>query len=222
MPSPMAASRHISVQEETHQVLQLTHNFICIDVPAWYMNPDFKIILKEQDDFNSMAARCPLTLALQVHNVMNSKEPWLQHKYDCRCYRKTAELQARWPKSPAVHQAELHSRLSCLSLRHALLVTSPSAGLIPRARGYFIALEVVFTLIFHACTPTITDMFVHELLLCPRTAVEWDPVCSHLPLIGAICGGLSMSATELERQSAIRTARAKETNNIQSQRFRAK
>jgi hypothetical protein len=84
------------------------------------------------------------------------------------------------------------------------------------------ALEAMFTIIFHACTAMTTDIYVHELLLWPRTAVEWKPFCSHLPLNEAIRGGLSMSAAELELVAAIRKARAKDTNNIKSQRFRAK
>jgi hypothetical protein len=97
----------------------------------------------------------------------------------------------------------------------------PSAGLGPRARGFFLLLEAVFAIIFHACTEMISDIYVEGMLLWPRDAVAWDPLCSHLSLTEKIRGDLSLTKEELELAAAIRKARAKENGNNRSRRHRA-
>ena len=68
----------------------------------------------------------------------------------------------------------------------------------------------------------ITDTYIHHLLLWPRDAVSWDPLCSHLSLTEMIRGDLNKSAEELELVAAIRKARAKGNNNKRSQKLRAR
>jgi hypothetical protein len=82
-----------------------------------------------------------------------------------------------------------------------------SAGLIPRVRARFLALEALFTCLFHAAIPAITDDYYKHLLLWERHTVEWEPLCSHLPLREKILGNLDLSAEELEIIAAIRTER---------------
>ena len=101
-------------------------------------------------------------------------------------------------------------------------ISLPSAGLVPRARGFFLLLEAVFTIIFHACTKMITDIYVEGILLWPRDAVTWNPLCSHLSLTEQIRGDLSLTEEELELAAAIRKAWAKENGNKKSRRHRAK
>jgi hypothetical protein len=98
----------------------------------------------------------------------------------------------------------------------------PTAGLVPRARGFFLLLEAVFAIIFHACTKMITDVYVQDALLWPRDVVSWEPLCSHLSLNEAIRGGLSLTAEELELAAAIRAFRLKHLSNKHSQNRRAK
>lgn len=98
----------------------------------------------------------------------------------------------------------------------------PPAGLVPRARGFFLLLEAVLTIIFHGCTKMITDTFVEDILLWPRDAVAWDALCSHLSLTEMIRGDLSFTKEELELAAAIRRAQAKETGNRKSQRHRSR
>ena len=101
-------------------------------------------------------------------------------------------------------------------------IPEPPAGLVPRARAFFLLLEAVFTILFHGCTAMITDSYLQTILLWPRSSVAWNPLCSHLSLNEHIRGDLSLTAEELELAAAIRKARAKDTRNIISQRFRAK
>ena len=92
----------------------------------------------------------------------------------------------------------------------------PTPGLVPRARGLFLALEAAFDVIFHAKIKAITDSYFGHLVLWSADSVDWDPLCSHLPLTEAIRGGLEMTPEELETVAAIRAAR----NAVYGQRYR--
>lgn len=83
----------------------------------------------------------------------------------------------------------------------------PSAGLVPRVRARLLALEALFTCLFHAAFQAVTDQYYEHLLLWERLTVEWEPLCTHLPLREAIRGNLDLSAEELEIVAAIRTER---------------
>lgn len=95
----------------------------------------------------------------------------------------------------------------------------PSTGLIPRARGLFLVLEATFTVLFHACVPSLSDLYVEHLLLWPREAVSWEPLCSHLSLTEAVRGGIHMSTEELEHVAAIRSSRASELKNKSNEKY---
>lgn len=98
----------------------------------------------------------------------------------------------------------------------------PSRGLVARLRARFLLLEAFFTLIFHACTAMITDVFVEPFVLWPRQDATWTPLCSHLSLGEAIRGGIELSVEQLEIVTAVRKARAHEVNIARSQDYRAK
>lgn len=99
---------------------------------------------------------------------------------------------------------------------------TPTIGLVPRVRARFLALEAMFTIMFHACIAAITDMYLRHLYIWRRDTVEWKPLCSHLSLKEAIRGGFTLSKEELEAVAAIRAARATELGNINSRKHRAK
>ena len=98
----------------------------------------------------------------------------------------------------------------------------PSASLVPRARGFFLLLEAVFTILFYTCTKISIDIYVEGMLLWPRDAVAWDPLCSHLSLNEFIRGDLRMTEEELEVAAAIRKVRLQETANDRSRRHRTR
>jgi hypothetical protein len=98
----------------------------------------------------------------------------------------------------------------------------PSPGLVPRVRARFLALETAFTVLFHAAFEAITDAFLRALISWPRQAVEWNPLCSHLPIREAIRGNTDASPEELEIIAALRSARLAEITLERSRRFRAK
>jgi hypothetical protein len=81
----------------------------------------------------------------------------------------------------------------------------PSAGLVPRVRARFLALEAIFTCLFHAAREATTDVNYKHLLLWEQHTVEWEPLCTHLPLREEIFGNLDLSSEELEIIAAIRT-----------------
>jgi len=85
----------------------------------------------------------------------------------------------------------------------------PSAALVPRVRAFIFLLEAVFTILFHACIEMMTDQYVDTVLLFPRTAVEWDPLCSHLSSKEILRSDWSLTDEELELAAAMRNERAK-------------
>lgn len=97
----------------------------------------------------------------------------------------------------------------------------PVAGLQPRARGFIMAVEAAFSVIFHAVIPMITDSYIEHLWFWPRSSVEWKPLCSHLCLNEAIRGDLTKTSEELEVVAAIRAARMLENANERSRKYRA-
>lgn len=103
---------------------------------------------------------------------------------------------------------------------HGLLCWTPlpRPGLVPRVRARFLALEALFTALFHAAIPAITDMYFAHLLLWERITAEWEPLCSHLPLSEGVRGDLAMSAEELEIVAAARVFQ----RNKKHQEVRAK
>lgn len=84
----------------------------------------------------------------------------------------------------------------------------PTLGLVLRVRARFLALEALFTALFFASIPAITDSYFEHLLLWKRDTVTWKPLCSHLPLNEGIMGDLQMSIEELELVAAKRRERA--------------
>ncbi|KAF4342439.1 ATP synthase subunit beta mitochondrial [Fusarium beomiforme] len=98
----------------------------------------------------------------------------------------------------------------------------PSDGYTARLRARFLLLEAFFTIVFHACTPMITDFYVEEFVLWPRQAVGWAPLCSHLPLKEAIRGGIDLSVEQLEIVTAVRRARAHDVAMEASKAHRAR
>ncbi|KAB2105124.1 hypothetical protein AG0111_0g6896 [Alternaria gaisen] len=84
----------------------------------------------------------------------------------------------------------------------------PTPGLAPRVRARFLALEALFTVLFFASIPAITDSYFEHLLLWKRDTVTWKPLCSHLPLNEGIRGDLHMGFEELELVAAKRRERA--------------
>lgn len=98
----------------------------------------------------------------------------------------------------------------------------PPTGIVPRARAFFLALEATFTVLLHACIAMITNSSFEHLLLWSRSSVEWEPLCSHLSLIEAVRGDLTLTAEELEIAAARRTARAKEMHLPVCQASRAR
>lgn len=119
-----------------------------------------------------------------------------------RHYRPDGHLLPRF-----VHQAFnqgyhlAHSGLLCWT-------PLPSAALVPRVRARFLALEALFTCLFHAAIPAITDEYYKHLLLWERHTVEWEPLCSHLSLREKITESfesLDLSAEELDIIAAIKT-----------------
>ena len=59
------------------QVLELVHNLVSLDTPAWYMNPDFKVLFADEDrnNLDSIADSCELELAPTLTPVLESHKP---------------------------------------------------------------------------------------------------------------------------------------------------
>jgi hypothetical protein len=93
----------------------------------------------------------------------------------------------------------------------------PRPALIPRARGFFLALEAGFTVALHCCIPKITDAYTVHLHLWARDAVAYDPLYSHLSLEETIRRNLNMSSEELELAAVLRKGRT----NSQTRGYRA-
>lgn len=83
----------------------------------------------------------------------------------------------------------------------------PTAGLAPRVRARFLAVEALFTCLFHACHKAIADAYYNHLLLWGRATATWTPMCSHLLLNEKIVGDIHLSAEELEIVAAIQKHR---------------
>ena len=97
----------------------------------------------------------------------------------------------------------------------------PSPGFVPRSRGLFLALEAVFTVVFHACNPMITDSYLDDVQLWPRESVEWEPLCSHLLLNEGIIGDLTLSPEQLEEIAEARRVRRNARHQLSRDRQRA-
>ncbi|KAJ4369769.1 hypothetical protein N0V83_005533 [Neocucurbitaria cava] len=80
----------------------------------------------------------------------------------------------------------------------------PNAGLVPRVRARFLALEALFTCLFFAAYAAVTDQYHEHLLRWEREAVEWGPLCSHISLKEDIKGDIYLSAEEVEIVAALR------------------
>ena len=66
----------------------------------------------------------------------------------------------------------------------------PPEGLFHRSRARFLAIEAVFTCMFHAAFEAITDSYYQHLMPWTRDTVSWAPLCSHIPLREGIRGDL--------------------------------
>jgi hypothetical protein len=98
----------------------------------------------------------------------------------------------------------------------------PSAGLVPGARGFYLAVEAAFTMIFHAKYIMVCDIHADPFLPWPQATVPWIPACSHLSLTEAIQGSLDATSEELEFMAAIRLARLKKQALVNSQEHRSR
>lgn len=74
----------------------------------------------------------------------------------------------------------------------------PSAGLVPRVRARILALESIFTCLFHAKFKMITDEYYEHLLLWKCDTVSWEPSCTHLPIKEKLVGDFKLTEEELE------------------------
>jgi hypothetical protein len=83
----------------------------------------------------------------------------------------------------------------------------------------FLLLETVFTIIFHGARPSVSDSLVEHLQLWRRDEVAWDPLCSHLPLVEGIMGGLEKTEDELNAVAVIRRARKAHQSKLSARKF---
>lgn len=86
-------------------------------------------------------------------------------------------------------------------------MATPRTGLVPRARAFVLAAEGAFALLLHAAFRKEMDVKLDHLQLWDRTAVEWDPLCGHLPFSEPIRGDLEQTEEELELAATRRRAR---------------
>ncbi|KAK1779924.1 hypothetical protein QBC45DRAFT_392019 [Copromyces sp. CBS 386.78] len=78
------------------------------------------------------------------------------------------------------------------------------------ARVRFLAVEAVFTALFHACLRQDLDDVWGSFLPWKRDAVSWLPLCSHSALMERPQGITDLTGKELEAYNAARRKRAKE------------
>ncbi|KAI7079003.1 hypothetical protein KC340_g16289 [Hortaea werneckii] len=91
----------------------------------------------------------------------------------------------------------------------------------PRLRRRLLALEAVFTVVFCACVPTPMDFFfIPDFFLWNRDAVEWDPLCTHLPLSEKPKGDITLSEDELRLGEELRKKLRAESQARSRQRQR--
>lgn len=85
----------------------------------------------------------------------------------------------------------------------------PEAGLVPRVRARFLALEALFACLFHAMVAAVTDMYFEHMLLWPRDTAAWRPLCTHIPLLENISGDLGLSPHEIAIVDSIKKGNRK-------------
>lgn len=98
----------------------------------------------------------------------------------------------------------------------------PQVSLRPTSLVRFLLIESYFTIVFNACIPMVSDVYIEDFSLWPRDSVTWGPLCSHLPLSESLRLGLDLTPEQLEDVERVRRARALEVANRASVKFRAK
>jgi hypothetical protein len=86
--------------------------------------------------------------------------------------------------------------------------------MVPPTRARFIALEAYFAMQFHAITTMSSNKLFEQLVSWPGESVSWGPLCSHLALMEAIRGDLSMSPEQLEIAATAHEKRSAERGLI--------
>ncbi|KAJ4344321.1 atp2, beta subunit of the F1 sector of mitochondrial F1F0 ATP synthase [Ascochyta clinopodiicola] len=231
---------YLGLDPITPLVDDMTWLLVTTDAPAWYINPEFKVLFGERASYDSVAVCSPLAFAPALSGVLDSPrtpsiaffkslppatddDSWavyavVMEKADCspELYigsgtNTDGGVSHRLPNyEPGCSVAPLLVRRAFdrgYHVAHRGLVCStpqPNAGLVPRVRARFLALEALFTCLFHACRPAITDSYLTHMHLWERDSVEWLPLCTHLSLKEGITGDTRLTPEEVEIVSAVR------------------
>ncbi|KAK5050099.1 hypothetical protein LTR84_004219 [Exophiala bonariae] len=216
------------------QILNLANLLVKIDAPAWYINPDFSFLFRdeERNNLNSISNTCNLELDKSLGAVLQSSSPpsieyfeglsppYRTSETEGGLISRTKHYKPNDPKMPRHVKLKMDQGYDIASV--GLLCSSPipPPGLQARAIGLFLLLEAVFCTIFHGKFEMITDQYYEHILLWQRDDVSWLPLCSHLSLKQHVRGDLSLTPEELEIQAAIREARDKQRRNENNRNWR--
>ncbi|KAF3012401.1 H(+)-transporting V1 sector ATPase subunit A [Neopestalotiopsis sp. 37M] len=168
--------------------------------PSWYINPVFVNYLAKQDIFDGI----PLTFASGLAEAITKEKPpgidfFLSLPPPPSCSwgvstgvsTRLAQYVAEGKSIPSRVKSALADGYHIAHRGLLCWAPIPPKDIRSLCRLRFVAIEAVFTFLFHACEPTNLDALWSVYFPWKKEAVTWEPACSHCALIERPRGNFS-------------------------------